>query len=332
MSETTTLCYNIPHNYDSVAWHPRNSLILSGSRDNCVKLWNSRSGKEINSLTDHRNTVNFVSWNPINGNWFLSASRDKTVRLYDIRIIREKDPCMFVLNEHAAEVYAAAWHPLYESVLATGGYDGSMLFWILSGKDSRPYVQAHVPAAHEGAIWSMDWHPAGHLLCTGSNDRTCKFWSRMKPGSTEDDLYRGFLRDVSELDVLKAAGQEPPPIPDIDHGKEQEYQRQIEYRKRNTSKINLVRDVAKKRRINQEEVLREMMKTSIPAIGTIGENAKKQTGILLKKPAKDSPPQSETIISSIEQTRKSGTQSSTYPYCKEENRIWPTSYWLCPYV
>lgn len=35
------------------------------------------------------------------------------------------------------------------------------------------------------AIWDMKWHPAGHLLATGSNDRQTKFWARNRVGSTE---------------------------------------------------------------------------------------------------------------------------------------------------
>ena len=35
------------------------------------------------------------------------------------------------------------------------------------------------------AIWDMKWHPAGHLLATGSNDRQTKFWARNRVGSDE---------------------------------------------------------------------------------------------------------------------------------------------------
>ena len=30
----------------------------------------------------------------------------------------------------------------------------------------------------------MQWHPAGHMLATGSNDRQTKFWARNRLGST----------------------------------------------------------------------------------------------------------------------------------------------------
>jgi KH domain len=34
------------------------------------------------------------------------------------------------------------------------------------------------------AIWDLQWHPAGHMLATGSNDRQTKFWARNRCGST----------------------------------------------------------------------------------------------------------------------------------------------------
>ena len=48
----------------------------------------------------------------------------------------------------------------------------------------RPY-----PQAHESIVWCLAWHPAGHILTTGSNDHTVKFWSRNRPGDSMRDKY-----------------------------------------------------------------------------------------------------------------------------------------------
>jgi hypothetical protein len=42
--------------------------------------------------------------------------------------------------------------------------------------------QAEVPGAHDAAIWSLAWHPLGHLLATGSGDFVTKFWCRWVVG------------------------------------------------------------------------------------------------------------------------------------------------------
>lgn len=65
-------------------WHPCNSLIVSGSKDNDIKIWDSKTSQVIATLHGHKNTVVDIGWNK-NGNWILSASRDQLLKLYDIR-------------------------------------------------------------------------------------------------------------------------------------------------------------------------------------------------------------------------------------------------------
>ncbi len=109
------------------------------------------------------------------------------------------------LKGHHKEITSLAWHPLYESVFASGGMDGTLIFWNIGPKGSEE-PGAKVPFAHDMAIWDMKWHPAGHLLATGSNDRQTKFWARNRFGSDEglggkedDDENDEILNDEIEL-------------------------------------------------------------------------------------------------------------------------------------
>lgn len=38
-------------------------------------------------------------------------------------------------------------------------------------------------------MWTLAWHPIGHILCSGSNDHTVKFWTRNRPGDQMRDKY-----------------------------------------------------------------------------------------------------------------------------------------------
>lgn len=180
------------HGWDvkTVEWHPRSSVLASGSKDNLVKLWDPRSGNCLSTLYGHKNTVSKVSWND-NGNWLLTASRDQLIKLYDIRAMKE----LVSLKGHHKEVTSLAWHPLCESIFASGGMDGTLLFWNVGAKGSEE-PSAKVPYAHDMAIWDLQWHPAGHLLATGSNDRQVKFWARNRVGSTQ-----GLPQDVDRVVV-----------------------------------------------------------------------------------------------------------------------------------
>ena len=45
-------------------------------------------------------------------------------------------------------------------------------------------------AAHEDAVFTLSFHPLGHILCSGSKDFTARFWCRARPaGGHEMDRW-----------------------------------------------------------------------------------------------------------------------------------------------
>lgn len=166
-----------------VDWHPQKSLIVSGSKDaqQPMKLWDARTGQSLTTVYAHKNTVMSVKWNN-NGNWFLTASRDHLIKLFDIRKMKGE---LQSFKGHKKEATTVAWHPVYEEFFTSGGSDGSIMFWLV-GTDKEV---GSMENAHEGFVWSLAWHPTGHILVSGSNDHSTKFWSRNKPGDNMKDRY-----------------------------------------------------------------------------------------------------------------------------------------------
>lgn len=192
------------HSWDAkcVDWHPSKGLLVSGSKDHQVKLWDPRTGRCLTTLHGHKNTVAMTKFEPTNGVLLASCARDQTARVFDIRMMRD----VFLLKGHEKEISSLVWHPIHSSLLTTGGGDGSMFHYLLDEQNApqgtaatiSPYdsqnpadapaqsiFPAHrIPYAHEYAIWSMDWHPLGHILASGSNDKVTRFWTRPRPGDS----------------------------------------------------------------------------------------------------------------------------------------------------
>jgi polyadenylation factor subunit 2 len=109
-----------------------------------------------------------------------------------------------VLKGHKKEVCSVTWHPIHP-ILVSGGSEGAILHWDLATPEptfTQPLSQprATLSQAHDSNVWSLAFHPLGHLLVSASNDHTTRFWSRERPG------------DASS--VFSGGGEKPPEIID----------------------------------------------------------------------------------------------------------------------
>lgn len=199
------------HGWDAktVDWHPTKGLIVSGSKDHLVKLWDPRTGRCLTTLHGHKNTITRTVFEKVKGLCLASAARDQTARIFDLRMMR--DICL--LKGHEKDISTITFHPVHPSLLSTGGSDGTIYHYLLDEPNTpqgtlptlAPYdspdptiapAQTIYPAhkighAHEFPIWSLDWHPLGHIMASGSNDRSTKFWTRARPGESDipNDRY-----------------------------------------------------------------------------------------------------------------------------------------------
>ncbi|KAL8913089.1 MAG: hypothetical protein Q9171_002069 [Xanthocarpia ochracea] len=193
------------HQWDvkTVDWHPTKGLLVSGSKDHQVKLWDPRTGRCLTTLHGHKNTLSKTLFEPSRGQLLATSGRDQVARVFDLRMMR--DICL--LRGHEKEVSTLTWHPFHTCLLSTGGNDGSIFHYLLNEPNTPantttsipPYDSAdpkNAPAqtiypahrlqhAHDMPVWSLDWHPLGHILASGSNDRVTRFWTRARPGETD---------------------------------------------------------------------------------------------------------------------------------------------------
>ena len=123
---------------------------------------------------------------------------------------------VFLLRGHEKDVTTLTWHPVHGNFLSSGGNDGVINHYLLDEQNPpeghsytlSPYDTpdpksapaqviwpAHsIPHAHDWQVWALAWHPLGHILASGANDKITRFWTRPRPGDSswiEDQFHLG---------------------------------------------------------------------------------------------------------------------------------------------
>lgn len=105
----------------------------------------------------------------------------------------------------------------------SGGSEGAVLHWDLGGPEPealQPVTQprATLSQAHDSNIWSMAFHPMGHLLVTASNDHTTRFWSRERPGDATSVFSGGGEKPPEIIDMSGQDDEDDAMVPGFSYG------------------------------------------------------------------------------------------------------------------
>lgn len=112
-------------------------------------------------------TAKIYDFDFINNNFLVSASEDKTVRLFDLSDYSEK----IVYRGHLYPVYCvkSSTNGFY---IASGSYDHSARLWCIERNDTLRMF-----AGHSQEVTAIDFHPNSTYFTTGSADKTIRMWS-----------------------------------------------------------------------------------------------------------------------------------------------------------
>ncbi len=173
---------------DSIAFSPTGHLLVTGSGDGTVQLWDMadpmRPAAVGPPLTGRATTVKSVKVSP-DGKTLAAGSTNGTVSLWNIADPHHATSLGPALTLADNLVNTLAFSP-DSRTLAVGGTSrdnqaGAIGLWNLSNPD-HPTPLGSLPAQPHGSVLTVAFSPDGRALAEGRDDRSVRVWSLGDPG------------------------------------------------------------------------------------------------------------------------------------------------------
>lgn len=157
------------------------NLVISGSYDTSIRIWDPATGQEVRRLDGHTRGVNALQFDDTK---LITGSMDKTLRIWNYRTGK----CISTLRGHTEGVLSLHFE---DTILASGGADQTIRVWnFVDGTCS-------ILRGHEGWINAVRVHSACQTLFSASDDTTMKMWSLK-----DQTCLRTFAGHVGQIQAI----------------------------------------------------------------------------------------------------------------------------------
>ncbi len=148
-----------------VAFARNDTLVVSASFDNTVKIWDVESSFELRALTGHTAPVKALAVTQ-DGLRVASGGNDKKVKIWDVASGRQTNE----FEDQPSAIESLAFSP-DGKLLAVGGTNSNIKIL-----DSVTGKQISEQTGHIGRISVLEFSPDGTVLASGGLDNTVQLW------------------------------------------------------------------------------------------------------------------------------------------------------------
>ena len=152
--------------FESVAFSPDGTKMLSGSFDGTIHLWSVETGKELKVFRGHNNQVNSIAFSP-DGTKIVSGSRNETICLWSVETGKE----LKVFRGHTNNITSVAFSPDGTKIVS-GSWDTTVRLWSIETGEELKVLEGH-----SSYVTSVAFSPDGTKIVSGSYDETIRLWS-----------------------------------------------------------------------------------------------------------------------------------------------------------
>ncbi|MBR8827457.1 MAG: WD40 repeat domain-containing protein [Gomphosphaeria aponina SAG 52.96 = DSM 107014] len=141
---------------------PDGEILVSGSYDKTIKIWQLATGEAIRTLKNHTGDIEALAISP-NGKILASASDNNTIKLWELKTGRQIDSMKG--NYHTLAISPDG------KILATSDNQNYVNWWEMSKIN-----EVQTCKGHSGTVYCIAFSPTGDILVSGSADQTIKLW------------------------------------------------------------------------------------------------------------------------------------------------------------
>lgn len=177
-----------------------NTIATAANNGKIVVYDINRAGVELGRIHEHQRQVHSLDFNPNGGYLLLSGDQDGMVRLWDLRSM---DRARGAITWHsrtkfktnADGIREVKWSPGDAVQFACGTDNGMIQSWDIRSNHA-PLLRIN---AHSETCLTIDFHPDGKHLASGSMDRSVKVWNLSGDKRQKPAWFFGAPQPVAKL-------------------------------------------------------------------------------------------------------------------------------------